>query len=157
MGILRLWGLVPSSNTIAMRNRLGILRCIFLLFLGCGDLKAQDTAEIFEAEIVIYGDAAVGVTAAVQAAKMGKSALLISQYGHLGGMTSSGLGWTDIGNSKILGGLSREFYHQTYLHYQKTEAWVQQSKDVFPKKGQGRRPSMMPLDWLRFLSPRLPR
>ena len=52
-------------------------------------------------------------------------------------MTSSGLGWTDIGNSKILGGLSREFYHQTYLHYQKTEAWVQQSKDVFPKKGQG--------------------
>lgn len=137
MGILRLWGLVPSSINIAMRNRIGILSCVLLPFLGCGGLEAQDTPEIFEAEIVIYGDAAVGVTAAVQAAKMGKSALLVSQYGHLGGMTSSGLGWTDIGNSKILGGLSREFYHQAYLHYQKPEAWVQQSKDLFPKKGQG--------------------
>lgn len=64
---------------------MGILRFVLLTFLGCGGLEAQDTPEIFEAEIVIYGDAAVGVTAAVQAAKMGKSALLISQYGHLGG------------------------------------------------------------------------
>jgi len=38
--------------------------------LGYGGLEAQDTSEIFEAEIVIYGDAAVGVTPAVQAAKM---------------------------------------------------------------------------------------
>lgn len=90
-----------------------------------------------EADVVVYGDAAVGVSAAVQAARMDRSVILVSQYGHLGGMTSSGLGWTDIGNSKILGGISREFYHQVYLHYQNDKAWVQQTKDEFPEKGQG--------------------
>ena len=90
-----------------------------------------------EFDVVVYGDAAVGVAAAVQAARMGKSCGLVSQYGHLGGMTSSGLGWTDIGNSEILGGISREFYHRVYLHYQNPAAWVHQRKDDFPKKGQG--------------------
>jgi hypothetical protein len=68
---------------------------------------------------------------------MGKSAILVSQYGHLGGLTSSGLGWSDIGNDAILGGLSREFYHQLYLHYQKPEAWVQQERSNFKNEGQG--------------------
>ncbi|MCH7224667.1 FAD-dependent oxidoreductase [Haloferula sp. A504] len=90
-----------------------------------------------KADVVVYGDASGGVVAAVQAARMGKSAILVSQYGHLGGLTSSGLGWSDIGNDKILGGLSREFYHQLYLHYQKPEAWVQQKREEFGNKGQG--------------------
>ncbi|HKK18901.1 MAG TPA: FAD-dependent oxidoreductase, partial [Opitutales bacterium] len=89
-----------------------------------------------QADVVVYGDASVGVSAAVQAARMGKSVILVSQYGHLGGMTSSGLGWTDIGNKKILGGISREFYHRVYLHYQKDEAWVQQTREQFPQKAQ---------------------
>ena len=89
------------------------------------------------ADIVVYGDASGGVTAAVQAARMGKSVILVSQYGHLGGMTSSGLGWTDIGNDKILGGLAKEFYHRLYLHYQKPEAWTHESRTTFPNQGQG--------------------
>ncbi len=89
------------------------------------------------AEVVVYGDASGGVTAAVQAARTGKSVILISQYGHLGGMSSSGLGWTDLGNDKILGGLSREFYHRIYTYYQNQEAWVQQkSKDFAEVKVQ---------------------
>lgn len=68
------------------------------------------------ADLVVYGDASGGVTAAVQAARMGKLVILVSQYGHLGGLSSSGLGWTDIGNDKILGGLSREFYYRLYRH-----------------------------------------
>ena len=51
-----------------------------------------------KAEVVVCGDAAVGVAAAVQSARTGKATMLVSQYGHLGGMTSSGLGWTDAGN-----------------------------------------------------------
>lgn len=90
------------------------------------------------ADIVVYGDGAGGVTAAVQAARMGKEAILISNYhGHLGGLTSSGLGWTDIGNTAILGGLSREFYHRVYKYYQNDSAWVFQERDQFPKNGQG--------------------
>ena len=89
------------------------------------------------ADVVVYGDAAAGVVAAVQAARMGKSVILVSQYGHLGGLTSSGLGYTDIGNRQILGGISREFYHRLYQHYQNEGAWVQQKKEDFPKNGQG--------------------
>ena len=95
------------------------------------------SADVHEADIVVYGDASGGVAAAVQATRMGKSAILVSQYGHLGGLTSSGLGWSDIGNDAILGGLSREFYHQLYLHYQKPDAWTHQKRDDFKNKGQG--------------------
>ena len=88
-------------------------------------------------DVVVYGDASGGITAAIQAAKMGKEVILISQYGHLGGMTSSGLGWTDIGNTAILGGLAREFYHRLYLHYQDEKAWNWQKRSEFENKGQG--------------------
>ncbi|MEY3394530.1 MAG: hypothetical protein RL346_766 [Verrucomicrobiota bacterium] len=89
------------------------------------------------ADVVVYGDASGGVTAAVQAAKMGKNVILVSQYGHLGGLTSSGLGWSDIGNDAILGGLSRDFYHAAYLHYQKPESWTLQKRESFPEMAQG--------------------
>ena len=68
---------------------------------------------------------------------MGKKVILVSQYGHLGGLTSSGLGWTDIGNPAILGGLSREFYHKIYKHYENDVAWKQQKRSEFGDKGQG--------------------
>ncbi|MES2982280.1 MAG: FAD-dependent oxidoreductase [Verrucomicrobiota bacterium] len=90
-----------------------------------------------KADVVVYGDASGGVTAAVQAASMGKSVVLVSQYGHLGGLTSSGLGWTDIGNDAILGGLSRNFYHAAYLHYQKDESWNLEKRAGFPEMAQG--------------------
>ncbi len=98
-----------------------------------GILSAADR----KADVVVYGDASGGVTAAVQAARMGKSVILVSQYGHLGGMTSSGLGWSDIGNDAILGGLSRDFYHKAYLHYQKDNSWNLEKIDTFPKMAQG--------------------
>ncbi len=98
-----------------------------------GLLSAAD----HKADVVVYGDASGGVTAAVQAAKMGKSVILVSQYGHLGGLTSSGLGWSDIGNDSILGGLSRDFYHAAYLHYQKDDSWNLEKRDGFPQMAQG--------------------
>lgn len=90
-----------------------------------------------KADVVVYGDASGGVTAAVQAKRMGKSVILVSQYGHLGGLTSSGLGWSDIGNDAILGGLSRDFYHAAYLHYLKDSSWNLQKREVFPEMAQG--------------------
>ncbi len=106
------------------------------LFFGLNLISfAED--EGIHADVIVYGDASGGVTAAVQTARMGKSVILVSQYGHLGGLTSSGLGWTDIGNDAILGGLSREFYHELYMHYQKPEAWTHEDREKFPNKGQG--------------------
>ena len=107
--------------------------------MGQGGLVAAT----HQADIVVYGDASGGVTAAVQAARTGKSAILVSQYGHLGGLTSSGLGWTDIGSDDILGGLSREFYHSLYKHYKKPEAWTQQKREDYGNRGQGQ-PALNP-------------
>jgi hypothetical protein len=94
-------------------------------------------AEAISADVVVYGDASGGVTAAVQAVRMGKQAVLVSQYGHLGGLTSSGLGWSDIGNVAILGGLSRDFYQRAYLHYQNDESWEHEARADFRNAGQG--------------------
>jgi hypothetical protein len=113
-----------------------IIKFTVIILICCINQLGTEAAQP-KADIIVYGDAAVGVAAAVQAARMEKSVILISQYGHLGGMSSSGLGWTDIGNSEILGGISREFYHRLYRYYQKSDAWVQQRKNEFPEKGQG--------------------
>ncbi len=113
------------------------ITAFFSLVLFTTSWCRGDQSGILEADVVVYGDAAVGVAAAVQAARMDKSVILVSQYGHLGGMTSSGLGWTDIGNTRILGGISREFYHRVYLHYQDDEAWVLQNREDFRERGQG--------------------
>lgn len=94
-------------------------------------------AETHTADVVVYGDASGGVTAAVQAARMGRSVILVSPCGHLGGMSSSGLGWSDIGNDAILGGLAREFYHRLYEHYQSPQAWTHERREAFKNEGQG--------------------
>jgi hypothetical protein len=61
-------------------------------------------------DVAIYGGTPAGVTAAIQAAKMGKKTTLLSFDHHVGGMTSGGLTATDVGNRKAIGGLAKEFY-----------------------------------------------
>ncbi len=116
-----------------------IARFLFLpivcVYVAVAPATAADSHKV---DVVVYGDASGGVTAAVQAARMGKKVILVSQYGHLGGMTSSGLGWTDIGNNAILGGLSREFYHDAYQHYQNDAVWNHQARNLYPNKKQGK-------------------
>ncbi|MEM9348540.1 MAG: FAD-dependent oxidoreductase [Planctomycetota bacterium] len=120
-------------NRLGLITALGLCLSSFVLF-GC---QAGGSPQTLQADIVVYGDASGGVTAAVAAKQQGKDVILVSQYGHLGGLTSSGLGWTDLGNPKILGGLSREFYHRLYKHYQDDSAWVYQKRETYPNKGQG--------------------
>jgi len=105
--------------------------------ITCSGQIALATDKFQQADVVVYGDAAGGVTAAVQACRMGKKAILVSQYGHLGGMSGSGLGFSDIGNPAILGGLSREFYHRVYQHYQNDAAWDHEPRSGFKHGGQG--------------------
>ena len=56
---------------------------------------------------------------------------------HLGGLSSGGLGMTDSGRKETIGGLSREFYHRLYQHYQKPEAWKWQKREEYGNRGQG--------------------
>ncbi len=51
-------------------------------------------------------------------------------------MTTSGLGWTDLGKDSILGGLSREFYRRLYDYYEKDGAWVWEKRADFHNRSQ---------------------
>jgi FAD dependent oxidoreductase len=106
-----------------------ILPLLLLLSLPIRAAEKENPPEL-NAYIIVYGDASVGVSAAVQAVLMGKSVILVSQSGHLGGLTSSGLGDTDIGNRKILGGIFRDFYHRIYLHCRNEAAERHRSHSV---------------------------
>lgn|GEM_PF-647749 len=98
--------------------------------LLAGSLGLSVSAQEPAHDIVVYGGTSGGVTAAVQAARSGRSVVLITPKAHLGGLTSSGLGWTDLGDESILGGLSREFYEAVYDHYQDDAAWTWEAKQL---------------------------
>jgi len=85
-------------------------------------------------DVVVYGGTSGGVTAAVQAVRMGKSVVIIEPGRHLGGLTSGGLGATDIGNKAAIGGLSRDFYRRIHDHYAQDDAWQFQTRDEYQKR-----------------------
>lgn len=74
-------------------------------------------------DIVIYGGTPSGITAAVSAAREGMDVALIEQGSHIGGMVTGGLGFTDRGNTKIIGGITREVFEKIGRHYGKDAGW----------------------------------
>ena len=104
--------------------------------LTCALLPSLKAAEVIEADVCVYGGTASGVAAAVQATRMGKTAVITEFGNHLGGLTSGGLGATDIGNKAAIGGIAREFYHRIALHYANSNAWrFEQSDGYFAARG----------------------
>jgi hypothetical protein len=85
-------------------------------------------------DIVVYGGTSGGVMAAVQAARMGKTVALIEPGGHLGGMTSGGLGLVDVGNPGTIGGLGREYFHHVWAHYQDDANWTWEKRRKLPEQ-----------------------
>jgi hypothetical protein len=55
--------------------------------------------------------------AAVAAADRGARVVLAEPGRHIGGMTSGGLGYTDVGDRRVIGGLSARFYADVAAHY----------------------------------------
>jgi len=88
-------------------------------------------------DVVVYGGTSGGIVAAIQAKKMGKSVVLIEPGRHLGGLTSGGLGATDIGNKAAIGGLSREFYRRIGKSYENDSAWTREKKSDYQSKRKG--------------------
>ncbi|MEP6747367.1 MAG: FAD-dependent oxidoreductase [Bacteroidota bacterium] len=75
-------------------------------------------------DVCVYGGTSGGVIAAYTVKKMGKSVLLIEPGKQVGGLTTGGLGYTDIGNKYAITGLSRDFYRRIGAHYGKFEQWI---------------------------------
>jgi hypothetical protein len=96
------------------------IRCLFST-LALAALAAP--APAVDYDVVVYGGTSAGAAAAMQAARMGKTVVLIEPSQHVGGLTTGGLGMTDSGNKAVIGGLSREFYRRVKKHYDRPEAW----------------------------------
>jgi len=116
-----------------------ILLITFMATLGfaLNQCKNDSIKTDFKADVIVYGGTSAAITAAVQVARMGRSVIVVSPDKHLGGLSSSGLGFTDTGNKEVIGGLAREFYQLIYNHYQKPESWNWQKQSEYGNRGQG--------------------
>lgn len=97
-----------------------------LLFSQCQqapDQKKADSKNQEVYDVVVYGGTSAGVIAAVAAKRMSQKVLLVSPDKHLGGLTSGGLGATDVGNKKAFRGLALDFYRRAGAYYDQLEAW----------------------------------
>ncbi len=109
----------------------------FFLALSVTGLSAcAFQSDTDSADVVIYGGTSAGIAAAIQVKRMGKSVVLIEPSGHLGGLTTGGLGQTDIGNKAAIGGVSREFYRRVRTYYSQESAWKWQTRSDYRSIGQ---------------------
>ena len=96
-------------------------KTIFIFLLLCA---IQLNAKTIETDICIYGGTSAGIISAVSADRLGKKALVIEPSNYLGGLSTSGLGGTDIGNKFAVTGISRDFYRQLGIYYGEFEMWT---------------------------------
>ncbi|MCR5017169.1 MAG: FAD-dependent oxidoreductase [Bacteroidales bacterium] len=75
-------------------------------------------------DVCIYGGSAAGIVAAYSAAQMGLNVVVIEPTARFGGLTTGGLGQTDIGNKQVVKGLALQFYRKLGAHYGNLENWV---------------------------------
>ncbi len=120
-------------KTIQVLRR--IIPYIIIAFLSC---SCQSNEDLNSADVVIYGGTSAGISAAIQTARLGKSVILIEPTNRLGGLTTGGLGQTDIGNKQVIGGISREFYRNIKKHYEDPANWVWQLRSEYMDGGQTR-------------------
>jgi NADPH-dependent 2,4-dienoyl-CoA reductase/sulfur reductase-like enzyme len=62
-------------------------------------------------DVLVYGSTPGGIQAAISASFEGASVALVSSSARVGGMMTSGLGHTDKGNPKAIGGAALKFFH----------------------------------------------
>ena len=95
-------------------------------------------AEFIETDVCVFGATPGGIAAALQAARMGRSVVIAEPGRFIGGMTTGGLGATDIGNKGAIGGLAREFYRRVAKHYAQDASWKFESREeYFSRRGSG--------------------
>lgn len=138
MGIIQNFKKILDNSQIILKRfivmkKYGFLFVVALLTL----LQACGNSATYKADVIIYGGTSAAVTAAVEVMQTGKKAIIISPDIHLGGLSSGGLGYTDTGNKATIGGLSREFYHRVWLHYNDSNSWKWERHEEYGNKGQG--------------------
>jgi len=111
-----------------------VIGIVFLAVISVFGYESVGSKDTHSFDVVVVSGTSGGVAAAVQTARMGKSVVLIESGRHLGGLSSGGLGATDIGNKGAIGGISKDFYHRVYLHYLKGDCWVYEKRQDYEGK-----------------------
>ena len=101
---------------------------LLALALAVSSLRAAEQPTY---DLVIYGGTSAGIAAAVQAKRMGRSVVVVEPTRRVGGLTTGGLGATDIGNKAVIGGIAREFYVAVKRHYDSPAAWTWQTREEY--------------------------
>ena len=122
-----------------MTKLLGLFTLIFMFQSINAQTKKYD--------IVIYGGTSAGIAAAIQSSRMNKSVVLIEPTNRIGGLTTGGLGQTDIGNKQAIGGISREFYENIKKYYDDSDNWIWEEKSDYKDSGQTRTEKGEPTMW----------
>jgi hypothetical protein len=118
-----------------MKNFINRLKPLLLILLMCASLSIY-SQPAHNYDLVIYGGTSSGVSAAIQASRMGKLVALIEPTNRIGGLTTGGLGQTDIGNKQAIGGIAREFYQNIKKYYQDPKNWKWQKWEEYRDGGQ---------------------
>jgi hypothetical protein len=107
---------------------------MIVLISGCHQAEIKENRY----DIVIYGGTSAGLAAAIQSSRMGKTVAVIVPGDRVGGLTTGGLGQTDIGNKQAIGGISREFYQNIKKYYSNPDHWKWQKQAEYSDGGQTR-------------------
>lgn len=107
-----------------------------LVVLGaCASTSPSAGREPQRADVCVYGATSAGVVAAVTARQLGLSVALLDCDHWVGGLTTSGLGATDVGNKDAIGGIARDFYRRLRRHYDDPAAWTRERREDFKGRG----------------------
>jgi len=91
----------------------------FLMATVASQALAQP-ASTAQADVVVYGCTPAGIAAAVEVKRHGHSVSLLCPGGHIGGMSTNGLGFADAGDHDAIGGLALKFYRDLKARYAAT-------------------------------------
>ncbi len=87
-------------------------------------------------DLVVYGSSPAALTAAIEAQSHGKRAVIVCPETRIGGLTTGGLGQTDIGNKSAFGGLALQFYKDIADHYKNPANWTREQRSAYVPDGQ---------------------
>ena len=105
--------------------------CAATILSGC----VRDSVPA-ERDLVIYGSSPAALTAAIEAQRLGRTAVIVCPETRIGGLTTGGLGQTDIGNKSAFGGLALQFYRDVADWYKIDSHWKYEKRTDYIPDGQ---------------------